>query len=149
MSDGRSLEVTRVVPASRDRVFEHFTEAGLLAKWWGPRGFSIPAIDFDPRAGAAYRIQMQPPEGEAFHLAGAFREVCPPSRLAFTFVWEPADPDDVETLVELAFRDAGDATEIVLTQGPFKTHARLALHRDGWADSFDRLVEALSEQGEG
>jgi hypothetical protein len=26
-----------------------------------------------------------------------------------------------------------------LEQGPFKTEARRALHRDGWTDSFDKL----------
>jgi uncharacterized protein YndB with AHSA1/START domain len=45
---------------------------------------------------------MQPPEGEHFDLTGALREVDPPARLCFTFVWEQPDPDDVETFVELS-----------------------------------------------
>ncbi len=87
---------------------------------------------------------MQPPEGAPFYLTGRFREVDAPARLAFTFVWEPPDPDDVETLVELSFRDLGESTEIVLTQGPFKTEARRELHRDGWTDSLDNLERFLS-----
>jgi uncharacterized protein YndB with AHSA1/START domain len=141
-----TLEMTRDVPAERDRVFEHFADAGLLAKWWGPQGFEIPAIDFDPRAGAAYRIEMQPPDGEAFHLTGAFREVDAPSRLAFTFVWEPADPDDVETVVQLSFRELDESTQIELTQGLFRTEERHALHRDGWAESFDKLEQLIATQ---
>ena len=39
-------------------------------------------------------------------LAGVFREVDPPARFAFTFVLDPPDPDDLETLVALSFRDA-------------------------------------------
>ena len=58
--------------------------------------------------GESYRIQMQPPEGDAFYLVGEFRDVDLPVRLAFTFAWEDPDPDDVETLVELSFRDLGD-----------------------------------------
>jgi uncharacterized protein YndB with AHSA1/START domain len=88
---------------------------------------------------------VQPPEGDAFYLAGEFREVDPPAHLAYTFVWEPPDPDDVETLLELTFRDLGESTEVVLNQGPFKTEARRELHRNGWTDSFDKLEQFVSQ----
>jgi uncharacterized protein YndB with AHSA1/START domain len=144
-ADGLSLELTRLLPASRERVFEFFADAALLAKWWGPEGFGIPSIDFVPRVGETYRIEMQPPEGDAFELRGRFREVDVPSRLAFTFEWEPADPDDVETLAQLAFEAADDSTRVQLRQGPFKTEARRALHQDGWTESLDKLGTRLVE----
>jgi uncharacterized protein YndB with AHSA1/START domain len=128
-------------------VFAAFSEAEELAQWWGPQGFAIPSVDFDPRVGAAYRIEMQPPEGESFYLIGEFRQVDPPARLAFTFVWEPADPDDVETVVDLRFRDVDEATEVAFTQGPFKTEERRALHRDGWTETFDKLDDHLRSAG--
>jgi uncharacterized protein YndB with AHSA1/START domain len=87
---------------------------------------------------------MQPPDGDSFHLTGEFREVDPPTRLAYTFVWEPPHPDDVETLVVLSLRDLGGSTDVALTQGGFKTEARRALHRDGWTDSFDRLAALIA-----
>ena len=87
---------------------------------------------------------MQPPQGDAFCLIGEFREVDPPARLAYTFVWEDPDPDDVETLVALLFHGLGESTEVALTQGPFKTEARRALHREGWTDSFDKLEKLTS-----
>jgi uncharacterized protein YndB with AHSA1/START domain len=141
-----SLELTRLFPAPRARVFEFFASAALLAKWWGPSGFSIPSIDFVPRVGGTYRIEMQPPDGDAFELTGTFREVDIPSRLAFTFEWEPADPDDRETLAQLAFEMIDDSTRVHLRQGPFKTEARRALHRDGWTESLDKLAELVTEQ---
>ena len=98
----------------------------------------------DPRVGGRYRFAMQPPEGDLFHLTGEFREVDPPARLAFTFLWEDPDPDDVENLVELSFRDLGGSTEVLLTQAPFKTEARHELHRNGWTDSFDKLEHLMS-----
>src|SRR4051812_48299009 len=121
---GLSLDMERVLPATPSLVFGCFSDPSRLARWWGPRGFDTPTLEFDLTVGASYRIEMQPPEGDAFHLTGEFREVDPPARLAYTFVWEDPDPDDVETLVELSFRDLGESTEIVLTQGPFKTEAR-------------------------
>jgi uncharacterized protein YndB with AHSA1/START domain len=87
---------------------------------------------------------MQPPDGEPFHLRGVFREVDPPVLLVFTFVYDKPDLDDVETLVELSFADlGGQSTEVTLAQGPFKTEDRLALHREGWTDSFDKLARLL------
>ena len=144
--DGLLLELSRVCPAPRERVFEFFADEVLLARWWGPTGFSIPSIEFIPRVGENYRIAMQPPEGDAFQLAGTFHEVDAPSRLAFSFRWEPADPDDEETLAQLSFRAIDDSTEIHLAQGPFKTEARRALHRNGWTESLDRLGALVTEQ---
>jgi uncharacterized protein YndB with AHSA1/START domain len=138
--------MTRSVPAAPLVVFGAFSERDELAQWWGPEGFTIPSMEFDPRVGGSYRIEMQPPEGDSFHLRGEFREVDPPKRLAFTFIWDPPDPDDVETLVGLSFLDLGGSTEVALTQGPFKTEARRALHGDGWTESFDKLERLISSR---
>lgn len=141
-----TLELGRRLPAPPPSVWNAFTEPDRLAQWWGPQGFSIPSLRFEPRVGEGYRIEMQPPEGEAFHLAGEFRAVEPPRRLAFTFRWEEPDPDDVENVAELVLRDAGESTELALVQAPFRTEARRALHHDGWSDSLDKL-EALLSRG--
>jgi uncharacterized protein YndB with AHSA1/START domain len=142
-SAGLTLEIERVLGARRSVVFRAFSEADELAKWWGPRGFSTPRLELHARVGAGYRIEMQPPQGARFHLSGEFRAVDPPARLAYTFAWEDPDPDDLATLVDLSFRDLGESTEVALRQGPFKTQARRRLHRDGWADSFDKLERLL------
>jgi uncharacterized protein YndB with AHSA1/START domain len=87
---------------------------------------------------------MQPPDGALFHLTGEFLVVRPRERLEYTFGWEEPDPDDRETVVQLAISPAGDDTELSLSQGDFATEARLALHRDGWGESFEKLRTLLS-----
>jgi uncharacterized protein YndB with AHSA1/START domain len=139
------LERTRVLPAVRAVVFDAFSDPTQLAKWWGPEGFTTPRLEFQPRVGGRYRIEMQPPEGDRFFLTGEFRELDPPARLAYTFIWEDPAPDDVPTVVRLSFRAVGGATEVALTQGTFKTEARRALHRDGWTDSLDKLEHLLTD----
>jgi uncharacterized protein YndB with AHSA1/START domain len=104
-SSGLALHLKRVLHAPRSRVFRALTEPNELAKWWGPHGFTSPSIEFDLRVGGSYRIAMQPPEGDLFYLQGEFREVDPPSRLAYTFRWEDPTPDDQETVVTLSLRD--------------------------------------------
>ena len=140
------LEMTVALDAPRELVYEALTEPAALARWWGPKGFSTPWIELDLRVGGGFRFAMQPPEGEVFHLVGEFLEVDPPSRLVYTFRWEEPDPDDQETVVRLSVDSVGEATEVSLWQGEFATEARLALHRSGWADSFEKL-QALIESG--
>jgi uncharacterized protein YndB with AHSA1/START domain len=138
------LEMKRVLKAAPPAVFAAVSDSSALAKWFGPKGFTIPSLDFQPRVGGSYRIEMQPPKGEPFCLTGEFRDVDPPARLSYTFVWEEPDPDDVETLVVLSFRDLSGSTEVSFSQGPFKTEVRRALHRDGWTDSLDKLERLIS-----
>ena len=137
------LELTCLLEAPRERIFGLLTEPTELAKWWGPRGFTTPRIELDLSVGGRYRFTMQPPEGDLFHLSGEFREVHPPSRLTYTFNWEEPDPDDRETVVVLSLHAVGDATEVSLSQGEFATEERLALHRNGWSDSLEKLRDLL------
>jgi uncharacterized protein YndB with AHSA1/START domain len=139
-----TLHLEKVLPARIERVFAAFVEPEKLGEWWGPSGFSSPSLDLDARAGGPYRITMQPPDGEAFHLRGEFREIDVPRRLVYTFEWEEPVPDDQETVVTLAFLDQGEETKLVLDQEPFATEARRALHETGWAESLERLEQFLT-----
>ena len=134
-----SLHLERVLPAAPEVVFGMCANPELLAQWWGPDGFTSPSIELDLRVGGRYRIEMQPPEGESFVLAGEFRAVDPPTRLFYTFRWEPPDVDDHETVVVFALRDQGGSTVLTVDQQPFANEARLALHEQGWSESLDRL----------
>jgi uncharacterized protein YndB with AHSA1/START domain len=139
-----TVKLSSSVQAPPQRVFEAMTDPNQVADWWGPEGFTCPEVIFDVRVDGAYRIAMQPPEGELFHLVGEYVEVSPPSRLAYTFRWDPPDPDDQETLASLTLRERGGATEIELTHGPFATEARRDLHEAGWTDTFARLTRYLT-----
>lgn len=137
------LHLERVLAVPRERVFAAFVDADQVRRWWGPAGFTVPSLEFAAVEGANYRITMQPPEGGVFHIRGTFQAVEPPRRLAFTFVYEEPDPDDQETRVTLTFDSTDSGTCITLDQGPFRTAARLELHREGWTDTLERLERSL------
>jgi uncharacterized protein YndB with AHSA1/START domain len=142
--DGPVLRLRWALPAPRAAVYMTLSDPGELAKWWGPRGFTVPSIEFDPYIGGSYRIAMQPPDGDLFHLLGEFQEVDPPAHLAYTFRWDPPDPNDRQTVVTLGLQARGERTDVLLTQGRFATEDRLALHKQGWTESFGRLEQVLS-----
>jgi uncharacterized protein YndB with AHSA1/START domain len=126
--DGLVLRLKRILPAPRAAAYRPLSDPRELAKWWGPRGFTAPSVEFDPRVGASYRIAISStsrrvPRGD------------PPAGLAYTFRWDPPDPDDRQTVVALSLQDRGERTEVLLTQSGFATAERLALHEEGWIDS--------------
>jgi uncharacterized protein YndB with AHSA1/START domain len=139
-----TVRLSATVSGSRLRVFTAMTDPAQVAQWWGPKGFTCPEVNLDVRVGGVYRIAMCPPVGGMFHLVGAYVEVVPPSRLAYTFRWEPPDPDDRETIARLTLRDSNGGTDVELLQGTFATEARRDLHQAGWADSLDRLASHLA-----
>ena len=139
---GLDLHLETVLPVPPERVFAAF-DARQFRNWFGPMGFTVPSLQFDPVEGAEYRIAMKPPEGEIFHIRGTFHAVEAPRRLTYTFVYEEPDPDDQETLVTLTFEPTDSGTHMVVHQGPFKTEPRRQLHRVGWAETLERLGQSL------
>jgi uncharacterized protein YndB with AHSA1/START domain len=136
------LETTLAAPP--ERVFAACVDPRSLAEWFGPHGYTCVDAELDARPGGRYRLTMQPPEGDVFHIAGELRGVAPPGRLIYTFAYEEPAPDDQETVVALAFEPAGTGTLLVLDQGPFRTEERRELHRVGWTETLERLEQALS-----
>jgi uncharacterized protein YndB with AHSA1/START domain len=95
------LHLVRMLAVPPERVFAAFVDAEQLRRWWGPAGLTVPRRQFDAVEGTDYRIVMQPPDGDPFHIRGTFRAVEAPRRLIYTFIYEEPDPDDQETLVTL------------------------------------------------
>ena len=137
------LHLEKALVAPPKCVFAAFVDAKQFRRWWGPAGFTVPRLQFDAVEGTDCRLVMQEPDGDVFHIRGTFRAVEPPRRLIFSFIYEEPDPDDQETLVTLAFGPTDPGTRVILDQGPFKTAARLELHREGWTDTLERLERSF------
>jgi uncharacterized protein YndB with AHSA1/START domain len=144
--DELTVHLHSVVDTRPPRVFAALTDPDQLAHWWGPHGFTTSVIELDLRVGGKYRFAMQPPDGEPFHLHGELREVEAPFQLAYTFRWEPPDPQDVDTVVHISLTDLGGRTRITVDQGVFATEARTAVHEEGWTESLERLKAFLSSK---
>ncbi|MET3920317.1 SRPBCC domain-containing protein [Arthrobacter sp. UYEF20] len=145
--DGLLLELNPVFSAPPERIFALLTEPDGLASWWGPHGFTLPEARLDLTVGGRYRFTMKPADGDPFHLSGRFLEITPPRRLAYTFNWEEPTPDDRETTATFTLDAEGSVTRVALWHGLFATEERLALHRDGWSESFQKLRRVLESHG--
>jgi uncharacterized protein YndB with AHSA1/START domain len=77
----REVVSARVFNAPRDVVFRAFTDPSVLARWWGPAGFTNTFHRFDPRPGGAWRFVMHGPDGTNYSIAKEFVEVVAPERI--------------------------------------------------------------------
>jgi uncharacterized protein YndB with AHSA1/START domain len=82
----REIVVERIFDAPRERVWRAFTEADLVAQWWG-RGNELVIERFEVERGGHWRFVEHGPDG-VHGFEGRFREVTPPERLVHTFEWD-------------------------------------------------------------
>jgi uncharacterized protein YndB with AHSA1/START domain len=132
-----SLHLKHRVTASRDRVFQAFTNPVELAKWWAPEGFSDASGEIDLRVGGIYRWSMRAPDGELYVATGAFTEIEIPEKLVQTWQWEG---DEEVTELTLLFHDCGETTEIELLHKGFDDRARADKHEEGWTGCLQRVA---------
>ena len=145
--DERELVITRVFDAPRTLVFRMWTDPAHARNWWGPRDYPATHLTMDVRPGGAWRNCLTSTEtGKELWQHGVFREVVPPERLVFTFVWEEEGERGIETLVTVTFAAEGDKTRMIFRHAPFQSLAERDGHGYGWNSTFDRLADHLAEQ---
>ena len=137
------LRIERTFTAPATRVFEAWTSAEVLRRWWhAEHDWETPVAEVDVRVGGAIRLVMRNPlDGSEHGGGGEYTAIEPPRRLAFTWAWdsEPA----VRQLVELEFIDHGGRTTVVMTHTGIPD-GETGDYRDGWQKSFDNLDLALA-----
>jgi uncharacterized protein YndB with AHSA1/START domain len=142
--EGCVLEIEHVFKAPIEDVYAAWSDPKRLAKWWGPQGMTCPVCDWDPAPGGTYRTCMQSPTGEQYCVGGKFTDVAPPSRLAFTWMWEGEGPTGgVDTHVTIDLEDLDGATRLKLTHIRLPDEESAKNHSDGWTSSFIDLADIL------
>ena len=96
----------------------------------------------DLRVGGEVRVVMRDPhEDIEYGGGGQYTEIDPPTRLAFTWIW---DDDTTRQLIELDFEEADGVTTVRFTHSGLWDEEAVRSHEDGWGKAFDNLERALS-----
>lgn len=148
MKHQKSISITRVFDAPAERVFAAWTRAEMLAHWFGPKGFSVPACESDPRPGGVFRLCMRSPEGKDYWVRGSYREVRPGERLVIDCVADDAaGVQRLEEVIDVTFAAQGARTRLTVncTSGGPSPEAAAMLERmdQGWSQSVDKLGAQL------
>lgn len=146
-SDSREIVVSRLITAPRSLVFAAWTEPAHVAKWFGPRAFTLGVRTMDVRPGGAYHIAWLDANGADHPFRGVYLEVSPPERLVYTDVWGENLPAD-QAVVTVTFEEQEGKT-LLTVRTRFGTAEVLEWAEKqgflvGWGEILDRLEEALS-----
>jgi uncharacterized protein YndB with AHSA1/START domain len=130
-----SLEVRRWYDAPPELVFRAMIDPSTMPRWLCPSAeIRLDVLEIDVRVGGRYRFSYVDEVGRSRSVVhGKYHTLDAPRRLAFTWTWEPPDPDaGVETLVtfDLSVQDCG--TEVVLTHMHMPGEGKTRAHRAGW-----------------
>jgi uncharacterized protein YndB with AHSA1/START domain len=136
------IESHRLIAAPRERVWAAFSDPAVLARWWGPAGFTNTFHEFDFRPDGAWRFTMHGPDGAAYAMDKRFTEIVPPERIVlshcqtghdFTLTMTFAPHGErTELWWRMRFDDAAEAAKV----RPFVVPAN--------EQNFDRLEAYLS-----
>lgn len=87
----REIVLARVIDAPRERVFEAWTSAEHLGRWFGPSGFTCVTHTMTFAVGGTWRFDFHAPDGTVFDNRVVFLEIVRPERLVFD---HGSDKDD-------------------------------------------------------
>jgi uncharacterized protein YndB with AHSA1/START domain len=142
MTDVHSLQIERTFQAPAEKVFDAWTSEEVLRRWWqAERGWETSAAEVDLRVGGDVRVVMHDPEKDVAHGGGGkYTEIDPPTRLAFTWLW---DGDTRRTLIEIDFEEVDGATTVRFTHSNLWDEASVRSHTYGWSNILDNLGRTL------
>ncbi|MFN8579657.1 MAG: SRPBCC domain-containing protein [Gemmatimonadaceae bacterium] len=130
--------VERTIPMGRERVFDAWLNAELLAIFMRPTDATRSTAEVDARVGGKFRIVMAHGGGEVQHW-GEYLEITRPSRLVFTWISANTDERPTTVTVELT-EESAQRTRVVLTHRGLPDRTRES-HRTGWTAIAQRLAE--------
>ena len=110
----REIVIARTFRAPPRIVFDVYTKAELVKRWWAPKGLGAQMLDCqaDIRTGGKYRYVIRNAGGHEYAFSGTYTEVTRYSRLAYTQIFEPM-ADAGEVIVTITFEEFGGNTRFV------------------------------------
>ncbi|MEV0044563.1 SRPBCC domain-containing protein [Nocardia rhamnosiphila] len=154
MNPDLDLSLHRVIRAPRGSVWNAWTDAGSLARWWLPAPARCRVERLEVRPGGAFVTRMSADHGEFVpHLDACFLLAEEQERLVFTTAldseWRPATGEIVMT-AEITLRDHPDGTDyhVLVRHGDPAARAR---HEElgfahGWGTVTDQLAALVESE---
>ena len=142
----KSLELTKTLKATPDRVFRAWTSAEELHAWHCPAGYEVGLAECDPREGGSYRISMIAPDGSVHIVGGTYIELTKPSQLRMTWAWEVGgDPAHGSVLTIKLTENPSGGTDLLLRHDDLETEESLQNHIGGWTGALNNLADFVSQ----
>jgi uncharacterized protein YndB with AHSA1/START domain len=139
------IAIMRDFRAPKALVFEAWTKAEHVKKWYACATLSMPSCEMDFRVGGLWRYVLRDPGGNDHTMSGEYREIERPNKLVFTERYEPIPGSDHLVTITLTEHE-GTTTLKQLFHYPSKQsrdgHLQSGMDR-GLDDTFERMDQVI------
>jgi uncharacterized protein YndB with AHSA1/START domain len=140
MTKKPELQMTRVFDAPRRLVFEAWSKAEYVQRWFTPQPLTTPRCELDFRSGGKFYLVMRMPDGVEFPMDATFEEVVTNERIVFTATIH--DGVHVHTTVTFHDAESGKTRLDVHQTYSHETDATRGANA-GWTATLNQLGEHL------
>lgn len=145
------IYITRVYDAPVKMVWDAWTDPEQVAKWWGPRGFTLTTHSKDLRPGGGWNYTMHGPDGVDYPNKTKYYEVEKYSRLVYDHGANDSQPALFR--VTVTFKEVSGKTKMEMTMALATEEAaketRKFIKKAGGDSTWDRLAEYLEKESSG
>ena len=157
----KEFTISRAFNAPRKLVFDAWTSPELMAKWWGPKGFTVGKSEMDLKVGGTYHYSLKAQDGLEMWGKFVFREIKEPEKLVFINSFSDAEGGTtrhpfsttwpLEMFSTFTFNEAGGKTAVTIKWSPHNPsdierqtfEAGMDSMKMGWTGTLDRFTEFL------
>lgn len=145
------LYITRIYDAPVKMVWDAWVDPEKVAKWWGPRGFTLTTKSKDVKVGGTWVYTMHGPDGVDWPNKTVFHEVEKYSRL----VYDHGGNDDRPPMfrVTVNFTETAGKTKMEMTMAlptaEAAAEAKKFIKKAGGDSTWDRFAEYLAQETDG
>ncbi len=142
MSTG-TVHLHRVLRCTPDRIYRAFLEAGAIAKWLPPYGFTCQVHQMDVREGGGFRMSFTNfSSGKSHAFGGEYRVLVPNERIQYTDRFD--DPNlPGEMVATIGLRPVVCGTELSVVQEGIPAIIPVEMCYLGWQESLEQLARLV------
>lgn len=143
---GHTIRLHRVLKAPPERVYRAFIDAGAMAKWLPPHGFTGTVHQLDAKVGGSYRMSFTNfSSGSSHSFGGEFLELVPGERIRHTDRFDdPNLPGTMQTTITLRKVFCGTDVSVVQEGVPEVIPAEACYL--GWQESLTLLAQLVEAE---
>ena len=141
-----TVRLHRVLRAPAERIYRAFLDAGAMAKWLPPNGFTGKVHHLDAKVGGTYKMSFTNfTTGHSHSFGGEYLELVPCERIRHTDKFDdPNLPGEMQTTVSLKKVSCG--TELNVVQEGIPGAIPVEACYLGWQESLTLLAQLVEAE---
>jgi uncharacterized protein YndB with AHSA1/START domain len=135
-----------VLRAKPEKIYRAFLDAGAMAKWLPPYGFTCIVQQMEPRVGGTFKMSFHNfSTGNGHSFGGEYKELIPGKLVRYTDKFDdPNLPGEMTVSVSLNAVSCG--TEVAITQEGIPEEIPVEMCYLGWQESLVQLANLVEPE---